>query len=87
MPKYPDPDDDTDSMDSDLTSSADAPLEQIMYLLSDRLSIDRADNLHLVGQYLKISGYFKGMSFPPKLIEDYYRSLAPQARDPKILRA
>ncbi|TYJ53530.1 hypothetical protein B9479_005861 [Cryptococcus floricola] len=62
------------SQTSTFTSSADAPLEQIMYLLSDRPSIDQADKQHLVGQYLKISGYFRGMSSPSKLIEDYYRS-------------
>ncbi|TYJ51163.1 hypothetical protein B9479_008282 [Cryptococcus floricola] len=83
--QYPDPDDDTDSRDrlltlgtptittQKLTSSADAPLERILYLLSDRPSVDQADKLHLVGPYLKISGYFKGMSSPSKLIKDYYR--------------
>ncbi|ODN77907.1 hypothetical protein L202_05013 [Cryptococcus amylolentus CBS 6039] len=58
---------------------------RIMYLLLDQLSIDQADKRHLVGQYLKISGYFKACCFPsrsldtsrtcrpPKLIKDYYR--------------
>ncbi|ODN82655.1 hypothetical protein L202_00952, partial [Cryptococcus amylolentus CBS 6039] len=57
-----------------------------MYLLSDRPSIDQGDKLHLVGQYLKISGYFKGMSFPPKLIEDYYRSRRTRSCGPRRRR-